>query len=265
MTSKLSILFVFSIVFLAACWPNPNVVINPTPMNRFTQQTSMKQPADYLIAVGDTLDVKFMYNPELTELAVPVRPDGRISLQLANDVPAANLTPEQLRKSLTEKYSSELKKPEIAVIVRTFTGNRVFVDGEVVFPGMTEIRGPTTLMQVLSQTRGLRETARLSNVIVIRKDAEGNPMAANIDIRKIIDGTDLSQDINMLPYDIVYVPKSNIANWLKFVDEYINRALPGGFPGWSDFFNPFTYALGGFTKVYPDYRPTAITTTPVGP
>ena len=121
MKLKLSVLFVFSVVFLAACWPNPNTVISPTPITRFTQPASAKQPADYLIGVGDTLDIKFMYNPELNELAVPVRPDGRISLQLANDVPAANLTPDQLRKSLAEKYASELKKPEIAVIVRTFT------------------------------------------------------------------------------------------------------------------------------------------------
>jgi polysaccharide biosynthesis/export protein len=262
MKLKLSVLFVFAITFLAACWPNPNTVISPTPITRFTQPASVKQPADYLIGVGDTLDIKFTYNPELNELAVPVRPDGKISLQLTNDVPAANLTPDQLRKLLSEKYASELKKPEIAVIVRTFTSNRVFVDGEVVYPGMVEIRGPSTLMQVLSQARGLRETARLSNVIVIRKDAEGNPMAANIDIRKIINGSDLSLDIKMLPYDIVYVPKSNIANWLKFVDEYINRAVPGGFPGWNEFYNPYTYAFGGFTKVYPDAPSVSVTATP---
>jgi len=260
--TRLSILFVFSIMFLTACWPNPNMVINPAPMTRFTQPASAKQPSDYLIGVGDTLDIKFMYNPELNEVAVPVRPDGRISLQLANDVTAANLTPEQLRKVLTEKYSAELKKPEIAIIVRTFTSHKVFVDGEVVYPGIVEIRGPTTLMQILAQSRGLKETARLSNVIVIRKDAEGKPMAANIDIRKVIDGTDLNLDINMLPYDIVYVPKSNIANWLKFVDEYINRSVPGGFPGWTAFYNPYTFAFGGFTKIYPDVPSTAISVTP---
>ncbi|OPY00325.1 MAG: Polysaccharide biosynthesis/export protein [Syntrophorhabdus sp. PtaB.Bin006] len=255
MSSKLLVLLVFSTLFLAACWPNPNMVINPTPMTQFTQPDPGKKFSDYLIGVGDTLDIKFMYNPELNELAVPVRPDGRISLQLANDVPAANLTPEQLRKVLIEKYSSEIKKPEIAIIVRTFTANRVFVDGEVVYPGMVEIRGPTTLMQILAQSRGLTANARMSNVIVMRKDAEGKPMAANIDIRKIIDGTDPSLDINMMPYDIVYVPKSNIANWLKFVDEYINRAVPGGFPGWGGFYNPYTYTFGGFTKVYPDRAP----------
>jgi polysaccharide export outer membrane protein len=230
----------------------PNAVVNPTPVSQMdTQARSYSQePKEYVIEVGDTLDIKFMYNAELNELAVPVRPDGRISLQLAHNVPAAGLTPTLLRKALGEKYAAELKKPEIAVIVRSFGGHKVFVDGEVVFPGPVDFKGRMTLFQALSQARGLRETARLSNVIVIRKDFEGKPMAANLDLRKVIDGTDLSQDIALMPYDIVYVPKSHIANWLKFVDEYINRAVPGGFPGFAGFANPYSYAFGGFTKVY---------------
>lgn len=252
MKYRLFILFSCIATFLVGC--APNAIVNPTPVSQLDQQARSysREPKEYIIEVGDTLDIKFMYNAELNELLVPVRPDGRISLQLAHDVPAAGLTPTQLRKVLGEKYSVELKKPEIAVIVRSFGGQKVFVDGEVVFPGPVDFKGRLTLFQAISQARGMRETARLSNIIVIRKDFEGQPMAANIDFRKIINGTDLSQDIALMPYDIVYVPKSNIANWLKFVDEYINRAVPGGFPGFAGFANPYAYAFGGFTKVYPD-------------
>jgi protein involved in polysaccharide export with SLBB domain len=235
---------------IAAC--APNTVINPTSVAQMSQQTRQVTQKDYLIGIGDTLDIKFMYNPELNEIALPVRPDGRISLQLVSDVPAAGLTPQQLKQALTEKYSAELKKPEITVIVRAFTGSKIFVDGEVLFPGLIEIKGPMTVMQALAQARGTRETARLSNVIVIRKDFEGKPMAANLDIRKVIDGTDMAQDISLMPYDIVYVPKSNIARINKFVDDYINKVVPGGFPGWGAFVNPYQYAFGGFTSVYPD-------------
>jgi polysaccharide export outer membrane protein len=251
-TDKLFMLLGCIALFLAAC--APNTVINPTPVSQLDQQArSYEQaPKEYVIEVGDTLDIKFMYNAELNELSVPVRPDGRISLQLAHDVPAAGVTPTQLRNVLSEKFAVELKKPEIAVIVRTFGGQKIFVDGEVSYPGPIDFKGRLTLFQALSQARGLRETARLSNIIVIRKDFEGKPMAANIDLRKVINGTDLSQDIALMPYDIVYVPKSQIANYLKFVDEYINRAVPGGFPGFAGFANPYAYAFGGFTKVYPD-------------
>jgi protein involved in polysaccharide export with SLBB domain len=231
---------------LMAC--APNTVINPEPISKFQQPSRPTPQTDYLIGVGDTLDIKFMYNPELNELLVPVRPDGRISLQLANDIQAAGLTPEQLRKNLIEKYSAEIKKPEIGVIVRTFTSNKVFVDGEVLFPGTIDIRGPMTLFEAIAQTRGMRETARLSNIIVIRKDSEGKPMSTNIDYRRIIDGTDLSQNIYLMPYDIVYVPKSTIANLNKFVNEYINQLIPNRFPEFSNFYNPYTFAFGGYYK-----------------
>jgi polysaccharide biosynthesis/export protein len=251
-TYKLLVLFGCMLLCLAACAPNR--VWNATPVSQLDQQarTYAQTSKEYIIEVGDALDIKFMYNAELNELAVPVRPDGRISLQLAHDVPAAGMTPTQLRATLSEKYAAELKKPEIAVIVRSFGGQKIFIDGEVNYSGPVDFKGRLTLFQAISQARGLRETARLSNVIVIRKDFEGKPMAANIDLRKVINGTDLSQDIALMPYDIVYVPKSHIANWLKFVDEYINRAVPGGFPGFAGFANPYAYAFGGFTKVYPD-------------
>lgn len=226
----------------------PNTVINPTPLAKFEQSARMAPQTEYLIGVGDTLDIKFLYNPELNELAVPVRPDGRISLQLANEVPAANLSPSQLRDVLAKKYAAEINKPEIAVIVRTFTSHKVFVDGEVLFPGTIPIQGATRLVEAISLARGFRESARLSNVIVIRKDADGKAMSTNIDYRKIIDGSDLDQNITLMPYDIVYVPKSVIANVNKFVNEYINGPVPNRFPEFSNFYNPYTFAFGGRTQ-----------------
>ena len=76
-------------------------------------------PQDYKIQVGDTLDIKFFYHPELNE-SVIVRPDGRISLQLVHEVQASGLTPEMLRENLRRKYEAQISKPEIAVIVRLF-------------------------------------------------------------------------------------------------------------------------------------------------
>lgn len=246
MTLHRALILFALVVCLFAC--APNTVTNPAPLSKFQQPGRPTPQTDYLIGVGDTLDIKFMYNPELNELLIPVRPDGRISLQLVNDIQAAGMTPDQLRKSLIDKYSTEIKKPEIGVIVRTFTSNKVFVDGEVLFPGTIDIRGPMTLFEALAQTRGLRETARLSNIIVIRKDAEGKPMSTNIDYRKIIDGTDMSQNIYLMPYDIVYIPKSNIANLNKFVSEYINQLIPTRFPEFTNFYNPYTFAFGGYTQ-----------------
>jgi len=237
-------------VLLAACAPNS--VINPASISQMDQQSRAYPQKEYVIAAGDMLDIKFVGGAEYNETGVTVRPDGRISLALAPEMKVAGLTPGEMAGQLQQKYASELKRPEVVITVRGFSDQKVFVDGEVLLPGVVEIKGPTTVMRAIAQARGLRETARLSNVIVIRKDFEGNPMAANIDLGKVIDGTDLSQDISLMPYDIVYVPKSNIARVNKFVDEYINRVVPGGFPGFQQFSNPYRYSLGGFTKVYPD-------------
>ena len=210
---------------LAACAPN-SLAVKPAPLGQMQQQTAAFQEKEYLIAPGDVLDVKFMYNPEFNELAMPVRPDGRISLQLAPDIKAAGLTASQLRELLGTKYATELKTPEVAVIVRSFAESRIFVDGEVVTPGFADLGPRMTVMRAIDLKGGMRETARLSQVIIIRKDFEGQPKATVVDLRKVINGSDLSQDIKLMPYDIVYVPKSNIARVDKWVLEYITNVIP---------------------------------------
>ena len=234
-------------IALTACVTDPNTVYNPAPVSQLTQVQREYSQGQYVITPGDELDIRFRNNPELNEIRLPVRPDGRITLQLIDEIKAAGLTTSQLKLLLTEKYSSEIRKPEITITIRSFTNQRVFVDGEVLFPGIFDLRGPTTVMNAIAMARGVRETARLTNVIVIRKDAEGKTMSTNLDMKSVIDGTDLSQDIYLMPYDIVYVPKSRIANLDKFVAQYINTVIPGGFPGWTSFTNPYTFSFGGRT------------------
>ncbi len=227
--------FLMLIVGLASCAPNA-LRVPPAPLSQLEEQTAAFQEKEYVIAPGDVIDVKFMYNPEFNELAMPVRPDGRISLQLAPDIRAAGLTPSELRETLSKKYAAELRAPEVAVIVRTFAENRVFVDGEVVTPGFADLSTRMTVMRAIDLRGGMRETARLTQVIIIRKDFEGKPTTTVVDLTKVIDGTDFSQDIKLMPYDIVYVPKSNIARVDKWVLEYITNIFPG-----FNSLNPYNY------------------------
>src|SRR5512133_2841851 len=121
----------------------------------------------YRIHAGDSLDVKFYYNPELNE-TVTVRPDRKISLQLVHDVMAAGFTPEELSQILADKYRKEVKKPVITVIVRTFNGHKVYVDGEVTRPGMQAMVEEMTLLQSVSGAGGFKPTARLNEILVLR-------------------------------------------------------------------------------------------------
>jgi protein involved in polysaccharide export with SLBB domain len=180
---------------------------------------------EYKIQVGDQLDIKFFYNAELNEQVI-VRPDGRISLQLVQEVVATGLTPAELTKVLVEKYGAELQKAEITVIVRSFGAQKIYVDGEVFKPGMFPILGVMTALQAISQAGGMKETAQAREVLIIRRGAGNRPMAFPVSLDKALDGTDMSQDIALAPFDIVYVPRSAITNVNIWVDQYIRRNIP---------------------------------------
>jgi polysaccharide biosynthesis/export protein len=214
--------FLFLLLLLIACTP---VVKNPTPLSQHSIQTSPYTEQEYRIQVGDQLDIKFFYNPELNE-QVTVRPDGRISLQLVREIMTAGLTPAELTDLLTKKYAKELKMPEVTVIVRSFGSQRVYVDGEVAKPGIVPLVGFVTVLQAISQAGGLKDTARRGEVIVIRHGTANKPIALTVNVERIIDGTDMRQDIPLKPFDIVYVPKSPIANVNVWVDQYIRKNIP---------------------------------------
>ncbi|AJE04816.1 sugar transporter [Geobacter pickeringii] len=208
-------------LLLGACASPPSRI--PPVSARETGESPAR--GDYRIQAGDQLDIKFFYNPELNE-QMTVRPDGKISLQLIHDTPAAGLTPAELMGRLAELYRKELKNPEVVVIVRSFSDQRVYVDGELNKPGVFPLVGSMTAMQAISQAGGLKETAGSAEVLVIRRGADNRPAIMTLNIDRVLDGTELSQDIVLHPYDIVYVPKSTIANVNQWVDQYLRRNIP---------------------------------------
>ena len=188
--------------------------------------------AEYRISAGDRLNVKFFYNADLNQEVV-VRPDGRISLQLVQEVMAAGLTPAELTEELGKGYSKHLEQPEITVIVNAFGGQRIYVGGEVGAPGLREIGGPTTALQAIAASGGFKDTARKDEVAVIRRGPENKPFIIALNLKKAMDGTDLSQDIYLVPYDTVLVPKSNIADVNLWTQQYIGNTLAPFSPFWS--------------------------------
>ncbi len=211
------------ITIISAC---SSPVVKNTSIVRYPDTLSRPLPQqEYKINVGDELDIKFYYNRELNE-KITVRPDGRISLQLAHEIMTAGLTPAELTGILTEKYAKEIEKPEITVIVRSFSAQKIYIDGEVNNPGVFELIRPLTVLQSISRAGGLKDTARLHEVVVIRRQADNNHLIITVNLEKAIDGTDMGQDIFMTPYDIVFVPKSPVANINQWVDQYIRKNIP---------------------------------------
>jgi protein involved in polysaccharide export with SLBB domain len=90
--------------------------------------------------------------------------------------------------------------------------------------------GPLSVLQSVTQAGGFKETARLNEVLVIRRDPSAQePIVIPVDISAVVDGSQTNQDIALMPFDVVYVPKSPIANVNKFVDQYIRQNIPFGF------------------------------------
>ncbi len=217
-------LYLFLVTVLAAC-----AAPVQTPITiRESREGDLSTPqADYRIQTGDQLDIKFFYNSELNE-SVAVRPDGRISLQLLGEIPVHGVTPSQLENLLKERYTGQLARPEVTVIVRSFNMQKVFVDGHVVKPGALPLVGFMTVMQSLAQAGGLKDGARKNEILVIRRDAQGTPVVLRPNIEKAMSGEDMEQDIYLAPFDIVFVPRSMIGNVNQFVDLYIRKNLPFG-------------------------------------
>src|SRR5262249_55771539 len=155
---------------------------------------------------------------------VPVRPDGKISLELVGDVEAAGLQPMELAGILTERYATELEHPRVSVIVRTFVG-QVYVQGEVKTPSAPPFAQGMTALQAISLAGGFLETAQPNSVILIRL-VDGQYHGFRLALRDALLGKDSSQDVPVKPADILHVPRSFIANADLFVDQYFRKLLP---------------------------------------
>ncbi len=211
---------------LAGC-SGGGVVKNPTLVANLPAPGPA--PGKYLIEAGDELEINFFHTPELNVL-LPVRPDGYISLPFAHEVRAAGKAPEQLRVELTNHYRRELTAPEIAVIVRTFSAQQVHVGGEVDTAGTYPLVGSMTVLESIFAAGGWLRTARLNEVLVIRRDSKNRSyMVIPVDLTTVIDGTDTSQNIALAPYDVVFVPTSPIADVNTFIDLYIRQNIPINF------------------------------------
>jgi protein involved in polysaccharide export with SLBB domain len=180
---------------------------------------------EYILQVGDIIDIKFFYNPELNE-QVTIRPDGRISLQIIDAVQAAGLTPSVLDDILTEKYSTILRTAEITIIVKKVAGQKIYVGGEVNSPGVIRILGSLTTLQAIFQAGGFKNTAELKNVVILRNRGTQEPLFITINLKEDLKENAKHNDILLKAYDIVYVPKTTIAKLNQFVGQYIEKLIP---------------------------------------
>jgi protein involved in polysaccharide export with SLBB domain len=207
---------------LCACGPTLTPTELPPSMELPPAGTA---PAEYVLRPGDILEIKFFYVPELDQ-AVTIRQDGRISLQLVDEVVAAGRTAAQLRAELASLYARTLKDPQLAVIVKETDRPRIYVGGEVTRPGLLRPTGTVTALQAVLEAGGARPTGELASVVVLRNQGTSEPQFMVLNLKEQLAAGASGRDIALQPLDIVFVPKTRIATVNEFVDQYIRQLIP---------------------------------------
>ncbi|MFC1890192.1 polysaccharide biosynthesis/export family protein [Thermodesulfobacteriota bacterium] len=177
----------------------------------------------YVILEGDILNIRVFGCPELAQTQ-RVRPDGKISLQIIGDIQASGLTPAELDAAITSAYSRTIVNPEATVIMRSFRGYTVFVGGSVNRPGEIKLHGRLTARQAITCAGGYTEEAKTASVLLVRSSVGSEREIMELDLSQ--QHRVGSPDIDLEPFDILFVPRTLIAHVDRFVAQYIDSIVP---------------------------------------
>jgi polysaccharide export outer membrane protein len=158
---------------------------------------------EYVIGPQDVLHIAVWKETDLTA-TLPVRPDGKISLPLLNDVQASGLTPKQLADSVTEKLKKYIADPRVTVVVTEINSKRIYLTGEVLHSGATPMLPNMTVLQALSSA-GISQFANTKRIYVLRTE-NGKQQKLPVNYRKLVKGEQIEQNYLLQPGDTIVVP-----------------------------------------------------------
>lgn len=165
---------------------------------------SATQDPNYIIGPQDVIDISVWKEPDLSR-SVPVRPDGKISLPLLNDVQAAGLTPTQLGSQITTSLGKFVTNPQVTVIVSQINSQRIYILGEVTRPGGYTLIPEMNVLQALSNAGGLTAFANSKKIYILRQDS-GKQQKIPFNYKDVLSGKDPNQNIALKGGDTIVVP-----------------------------------------------------------
>jgi protein involved in polysaccharide export with SLBB domain len=179
----------------------------------------------YIIVPDDVLQIRYTFHNEMSQ-EVAVQPDGKITATLVGQTVAAGMTTAQLEKFLVEKTSDRLRNPEVIVSIAKFAERNVYVGGEVAKPGMVRYRQGLTPLQAIIAAGGFLESARPDSVVLTRTGESLNEaVSRRLNITESVsEGT--KEPLVLAPHDVVYVPRSSIAEANLWVKQHITDLFP---------------------------------------
>jgi len=168
-------------------------------------------PPDYVIGTDDVLVVVFRREKDMSA-EVTVRPDGKITLPLLNDIQATGLTPDQLRERVTEEARRLVEEPNVTVMVKQINSRKVFITGQVSRPGAYPFGTRLTVLQLIAMAGGLGEFAKGKDILIIRESpavagrAQAQPTTFRFNYEDVQKGRNLASNIDLKAGDTVIVP-----------------------------------------------------------
>jgi polysaccharide export outer membrane protein len=181
----------------------PSVREQAQPANTEGPPPVALTPPGYVIGADDLLSIRFWADTQLSSDVV-VRPDGKISLPLLNDVQAAGMTPEQLNQALEKAATKFIAEPDVTVIVREVRSRKVYVLGQVARPSQVALNVDMNVLQVLTSVGGLLEYADKGNIVIVRLE-HGRERRFKFNYNDVVKGKNVQQNILLQPGDTVIV------------------------------------------------------------
>ena len=194
------------------------------PLGGFAPVNSV-QSGEFRIGVGDTLRVRFLFHDEL-DSEPEVRRDGHITITGLGDFQAYGLTTRELEQDIYRRASLTYRNPQVGVVVTKQSIHRAYVGGEVSKPGYVDLRPGMTALRAIFMSGGFRDTAKVDNVLHVRWADDGSYSAEVVDLKEVLETGDVRGDVMLTANDLVFVPKTPIANANLWVQQYIIDLLP---------------------------------------
>ena len=158
----------------------------------------------YQLQPGDVVEIQYRYSPEFNQ-TVTVQPDGYITLEVGGDLKVAGMTVDQMRQAILKKAGTRLQDPIATVILKEFQKPYFVVTGEVAQPGRIEMRERVTALQAIMLAGGMKESAKSSQVVLLRKINSEIAEVKLLNLKNIKRTSDLENDLTLQPGDIVAV------------------------------------------------------------
>ena len=191
------------LLLLMAGTPASAQSLQPVPQSQPVADPASSLP-DYRIGPEDVIIVVFWRDPDMSA-EVMVRPDGKITLPLLNDIQAAGYTPDELRRRLTEAAIKYVAEPNASVVVKTVNSRKVYITGMVGKAGAYPLVSPISVLQLIAQAGGLQEYADSKNIVVVRTE-NGKTSSLKFNFKEVVAQKKLEQNIILRPGDTVVVP-----------------------------------------------------------